>query len=241
MRRCGRRGKKACPESRNSGRTAYHPRMLDVKRGSRVGAIAAVLCYGALDLTLQGRYRLAPRGAVTVIGVLLIVLLVATYYVKNQRWRHIEWIAMRLCIVTSMILNAANLADVVQDVLFDPNTVEPTSLILTSLAIWSANVLVFSLLYWAIDRGGPDARASGSNDPADFDFPAYTSTRAIASWQPAFMDYLFLGFTTATAFSPTEAMPLTSRVKALMVVQSLVSLITIIIVAARAIGIIPST
>ena len=54
-----------------------------------------------------------------------------------------EWIAMRLCIVTSMILNAANLADVVQDVLFDPNTVEPTSLILTSLAIWSANVLVF--------------------------------------------------------------------------------------------------
>jgi hypothetical protein len=136
------------------------------KRGSRVGAIAAVLCYGALDLTLQGRYRLAPRGAVTAIGVLLIVLLVATYYVKNQRWRHIEWIAMRLCIVTSMILNAANLADVVQDVLFDPN----------------------------------------------------------------------LGFTTATAFSPTEAKPLTSRVKALMVVQSLVSLVTIIIVAARATG-----
>ena len=180
MRRCGRRGKKACPESRNSGRTAYHARMLDVKRGSRVGAIAAVLCYGALDLTLQGRYRLAPRGAVTAIGVLLIVLLIATYYVKNQRWRRIEWIAMRLCIVTSMILNAANLADVVQDVLFDSNTVEPTSLILTSLAIWSANVLVFSLLYWAIDRGGPDARASGSNDPADFDFPAYTSTRATA-------------------------------------------------------------
>jgi hypothetical protein len=213
--------------------------MQGVNRGSRVGAIVAVLCYGGLDLTLQGRYRLAPQGAITAIGALLIALLIATYYVKNQRWRRIEWNAMRLCIVTSMILNAANLADVVQDVLFDSNHVEPTSLILTSLAIWSANVLVFSLLYWAIDRGGPDARASGTNDAADFDFPAYTSTRATAGWQPTFMDYLFLGFTTATAFSPTEAMPLTSHVKALMVVQSLVSLITIIIVAARAIGIIP--
>jgi hypothetical protein len=220
---------------------AYHARMLRVKRGSRVGAVVAVLCYGALDLTLQGRYRLAPRGAVTAIGALLLVLLIATYYVKNQRWRRLEWNAMTLCIVAAMILNAANLADVVQDVLFDPDTVEPTSLILTSLAIWSANVLVFSLLYWAIDRGGPDARASGSADAADFDFPGYTSTRATPGWQPTFMDYLFLGFTTATAFSPTEAMPLTSRVKGLMVVQSLVSLVTIIIVAARAIGIIPNT
>lgn len=220
---------------------AYHARMPIGKRGSRVGAIVAVLCYGALDLTLKGRYRLTPQGATTAIGVFLIALLIATYFVKNQRWRRFEWNAMRLCIVTSMILNAANLADVVRDVLFDSGSVEPTSLILTSLAIWSANVLVFSLLYWAIDRGGPDARASGTSDAADFDFPAYSSTRATAGWQPTFMDYLFLGFTTATAFSPTEAMPLTSRVKALMVVQSLVSLVTVIIVAARAIGIIPST
>lgn len=233
--------KNTCPESRNSGRMAYHASMLDVKRGSRIGAIVAVLCFGALDITLQGRYRLAPRGAVTAIGALLIVLLIATYYVKNQRRRRLEWNAMTLCIVAAMVLNAANLADVVQDVLFDSGSVEPTSLILTSLAIWSANVLVFSLLYWALDRGGPDARASGSDEPADFDFPAYASARAPAGWKPVFMDYLFLGFTTATAFSPTEAMPLTSRVKGLMVVQSSVSLVTIIIVAARAIGIIPST
>jgi hypothetical protein len=220
---------------------AYHARMPGVKRGSRVGAVVAVLCYGALDLTLQGRYRLAPQGATTAIGALLVVLLIATYYVKNQRWRRLEWNAMTLCIGGAMILNAANLADVVQDVLFDSSNVEPTSLILTSLAIWSANILVFSLLYWAIDRGGPDARASGSADAADFDFPGYTSPRATAGWQPTFMDYVFLGFTTATAFSPTEAMPLTSRAKGLMVVQSLVSLVTIIIVAARAIGIIPSS
>jgi hypothetical protein len=215
--------------------------MLDFKRGSRIGAILAVLFFGALDITLQGRYRLAPRGVATASGGLLVFLLIATYFVKNQRRQRLEWSAMRLCIVATMLLNAANLIDVVQDVLFHSATVEPTSLILTSLAIWSANVLVFSLLYWAIDRGGPDARASGSEEAADFDFPAYASTRAAEGWQPVFLDYLFVGFTTATAFSPTEAMPLTSRAKGLMVVQSLISLVTIIIVAARAIGIIPST
>ncbi|HEX4012822.1 MAG TPA: hypothetical protein VHX17_02900 [Candidatus Cybelea sp.] len=220
---------------------AYNAKMPDLKRGSRIGAVLAVLFFGVLDVTLQGRYRLAPRGAVTAIGAILIVLLITTYYVKNQRRRHREWVAMRSCIVLTMLLNGANLVDVVQDVLFHPDTVEPTSLILTSLAIWSANVLVFSLLYWALDRGGPDARANGSEDIADFDFPASSSSHAAPGWQPVFLDYLFVGFTTATAFSPTEAMPLTSRAKGLMIVQSLISLVTIIIVAARAIGIIPSS
>ncbi|HEY2473863.1 MAG TPA: hypothetical protein VGI19_03585 [Candidatus Cybelea sp.] len=76
------------------------------------------------------------------------------------------------------------------------------------------------LCFGSLDRSGPDARASGTDDPADFE--------------------LFIGFTTATAFSPTEAMPLTSHVKALMVIQSSISLVTVIIVAARAIGIIPT-
>lgn len=167
--------------------------------------------------------------------------MIATYYVKSPRWLRLEWRLMTVCIVAAMLLNALNLVEVVQDVLFARKTVEPSSLILTSLAIWSANVLLFSLLYWAMDRGGPDARASDADDPVDFDFPAYASARAQPGCQPKFMDYLFIGFTTATAFSPTEAMPLTSRVKALMVTQSSISLVTIIVVAARAIGIIPST
>jgi len=99
--------------------------------------------------------------------------------------------------------------------------------------------LTFTLIYWLIDRGGPDARIGAAPDYPDFDFPAMSEPeKVVPNWQPTIVDYLFIGFTTNTAFSPTEAMPLTARAKALMIAQSVVSLVTIVMLAARAIGII---
>lgn len=210
-------------------------------RGSRWGAVLAMLLWAVLDASLAGRYRLAPRWASMSAGGLLMATLIATAYVRDPRWARAGRIVMVSLIVATLLLNAANLIDVVDDVLFHPKGIDATALILTSLGIWSANVLAFSLLYWAMDRGGPDARAASAPVDPDFDFPAYKGGSGISSgWNPGFIDYLFIGFTTATAFSPTEAMPLSARAKLLMIFQSLVSLITVIVVAARAIGIIPS-
>jgi hypothetical protein len=90
-------------------------------------------------------------------------------------------------------------------------------LLSSSIAIWVANVLAFSILYWQIDRGGPEARANKAGKKPDWLFPQEAPVEdAPAAWWPTFVDYLFLGFTTSTAFSPTDTLPLTSRAKILM-------------------------
>jgi hypothetical protein len=210
-------------------------------RASRLGAVVTVLLVMALDLPLAGRYRLAPQWVATSFGAALVLFMIGGRYARNLRLARVEDALTIFCIIAALLLNAANLIAVVEDVLFHPEEIEPTPLILSSLAIWSANLLSFSLLYWAIDRGGPDARIGPSPGYPDFDFPAYARSEQVApGWRPNFVDYLFIGFTTSTAFSPTEAMPLTPRAKGLMIFQSLISLVTVIVVAARAIGIIPS-
>ena len=114
------------------------------------------------------------------------------------------------------------------------------SLLSSSLAIWVTNVLAFALLYWQVDRGGPYARAMKLSTKPDWQFPqAEAPEDRKADWRPLFVDYLFLGFNTATAFSPTDASPLTTRAKLLMMLESTISLITLVVVAARAINVIP--
>ena len=111
-------------------------------------------------------------------------------------------------------------------------------LILSGIVLWCTNVLLFGLWYWEIDRGGPPARAKGEPDRADFLFPQMTDPKwAPANWMPKLIDYLYVSLTNATAFSPTDTMPLTPTAKWLMSAQSLVSLVTIGLVVARAVNI----
>jgi hypothetical protein len=107
--------------------------------------------------------------------------------------------------------------------------------------VWLTNLVVFALAYWETDRGGPLGRAGARAAPAypDLWFPQDGDARAAApeSWKPEFVDYLFVSVTASTAFSPTDTMPLTARAKLLMGGQGLVSLVTIGLVAARAVNI----
>jgi uncharacterized membrane protein len=109
----------------------------------------------------------------------------------------------------------------------------------SSIAIWATNVLMFSLLYWQLDRGGPALRVSAAPERPDWIFPAEQAPEGVvpSDWRPQFIDYLFLGFSTATAFSTTDALPLTGRAKCAMMTESTVSLVTLAVVAARAINI----
>jgi hypothetical protein len=107
--------------------------------------------------------------------------------------------------------------------------------------VWVTNVVVFGLAYWEMDRGGPLGRAGArpATAHADLWFPQDGDAKDAAppGWSPVFVDYLFVSLTGATAFSPTDTMPLTPRAKLLLGLQSLVSLLTVGLVAARAVNI----
>jgi hypothetical protein len=97
---------------------------------------------------------------------------------------------------------------------------------------------VFALAYWEYDRGGPAARAAGRNPYPDFLFTGMTMPNLVhPHWEPTFVDYFFLSFTNATAFSPTDTMPLSPWAKLAMSGQAGLSLVTAALVVARAVNI----
>jgi len=110
-------------------------------------------------------------------------------------------------------------------------------ILLGAAQIWITNVIVFGLWYWELDRGGPAERCRKNNRYPDFLFPQMASESLGRHWAPTFFDYLYVSFTNGTAFSPTDTLPLTKLAKMLMMVQSLASLVTVALVAARAVNI----
>jgi len=113
---------------------------------------------------------------------------------------------------------------------------DPSQLLATGAVVWLGNNVSFALLYWLIDAGGPSAR-SRDRRVVDFAFTQQMSPElAPPGWRPVFLDYLHLGFTNATAFSPTDVMPLTHRAKYTMLVQSTVALALFGLVVARAVN-----
>ena len=116
-----------------------------------------------------------------------------------------------------------------------------TQLLVGAGIVLATNVVTFGLLYWQLDGGGPDGRLRRASAYPDFGFPQ-TLTEGLAppTWQPRFPDYLYVAFTNVLAFSPTDTMPLTHRVKTLMALQSLVALSVIGLVLSKVINILPS-
>jgi hypothetical protein len=118
--------------------------------------------------------------------------------------------------------------------------VPATFLLRSAGALWLSNILVFASWYWRLDAGGPHQRARrASHAEGAFLFPQMLNSHPTPSrpWRPGFIDYLFLAFNTSTALSPTDVAPLTPWAKLLMMLQSLISLATLAVVAARAVNI----
>jgi hypothetical protein len=115
-------------------------------------------------------------------------------------------------------------------------------LLLTAFAIYTADVVVFGLLYWELDAGGPMARSQASSRTVlDFRFPQDESRVADRTgWSPKVWDYLYVSLTNSIAFSPTDAMPLSLRAKAMMGLESAISAVTVLLVAARAVNVLGS-
>ncbi len=156
--------------------------------------------------------------------------------------RQKTWLRVTIGIVIAL-LTLANLfgaARLVGDIitsnkLFVSNA---TGLLATGGVIWATNVIAFGLWYWDLDRGGAAARAHHPQADPAFIFPEMLHTPYVpAPWVPKFIDYLSLGFWTATAFSPTDISAVRPWAKLLMITEAAVSLGIAGLVIARAINI----
>jgi hypothetical protein len=111
-------------------------------------------------------------------------------------------------------------------------------LLLKATTIWGTNVVVFGLWFWAVDRGGPIRRVEPHPPLPDFQFPQLDDPKvAKRGWRPELFDYIYVSFTNSIAFSPTDTLPLTRRAKLLMLMESAISAVTVLLVAARAVNI----
>jgi uncharacterized membrane protein len=175
-------------------------------------------------------------------GALLMVLVM----VNPQRINRQSQIMRSLSLVLAAMLSLANGWSVVSlAVGITQGTMghQPGQLLITGAVIWLTNVIAFALWYWEFDRGGPVARALNlKNRYPDFQYPQMVSPPEMVSpdWEPAFLDYLYLAFTNAAAFSPTDTMPMSRWAKVAMTVQSVISIVTVALVVSRAVNILPT-
>jgi hypothetical protein len=219
-------------------------------------ARGAVLAVVALQLLLVNDLSLGLRWIASTLELALLApLSVATAWVQREIKHgppgvHPSWTGqMRLwirrsAILLTMLITALNFLALylLLRALLGGHAGSGKSLLVDSVNIWLTNVIAFALWYWNIDRGGPAIRGLIEHNKDDFLFPQMTVPNRRTevpplAWTPGFVDYLFLSFTNATAFSPTDTLPLSGRAKLLMMGQAGLSLITLALVAARAVNI----
>lgn len=175
-----------------------------------------------------------------IVPVLEVALLVPLVFTRTSERHRGTPLARMLSLLLIALINAANLISLVRliDVLVSKGSTNGSEILLSSADIWLTNVIVFGLWFWELDRGGPFLRRTRRLRQPDFLFPQMaTPYCAPEAWAPDFVDYLYVAFTNATAFSPTDTMPLTNWAKILMMIQSFASLVTVALVAARAVNI----
>jgi uncharacterized membrane protein len=197
-----------------------------------------VLAAIALQFGLPARLTVGPTWLVPSLeGVLLLGLSMAT----PRQLEHEHRGRRRTAIALTAFVSAANIFSLVALSHHLLHTRLPTNgreLIVSGILIWLTNFLIFALWYWEVDRGGPGRRAAGHDGPPDFLFPQMSDDRIEPRyWRPKFVDYLYVSLTNATAFSPTDTMPLTPMAKCIMGAQSIVSLVTIGLIVSRAVNI----
>ncbi|MFJ8158212.1 hypothetical protein [Streptomyces sp. NPDC094468] len=235
------------PRAREDARLR-HPR--HQRRGeARLPGVAATLTAIALYLFLPQQLLVAPRFVLPALEFLLLVPLIAV----NPRRLTRQTRALRVISLTLVAVIAASNLLALGTLIHELVTAEVkdgSALLVASLQIWLTNILVFGLAYWELDRGGPVSRTQVPRERlplADFRFSQDENHDAVqevsdgssksSDWVPTLMDYLYVSVTNSTAFSPTDTMPLSSRAKVLMSVQSVAALLTSLLVIARAVSI----
>jgi hypothetical protein len=202
-------------------------------------AMIALLAVGGLRLILPHNLSVGPDWLLLLVVGVLIVFYVGARRMASHGFSvffgYLVVVVVTADVTWSLYLLIAGL----------PSHAESSvDLLRSACALWVANILVFASWYWRLDAGGPAARElRGVHTDGAFLFPQMTLSRESRQvmgeqcWSPGFVDYLFLAFNTSTAFSPTDSPVLTRWAKVLMMIQSLISLATVVLLAARAVNI----
>jgi uncharacterized membrane protein len=215
---------------------------------------AAIVAAAGLYADMPARFIAGPSaGAFSVVRwvvpALTVGLLAALLASEPERrlarsfgWREHQVHVTRRWLALAMIgvVSAANSASIILliHLLLNGATANASTLLRAAVHMWSVNVLLFGLWYWQLDGGGPLTRPTTPIAERDFLFPQQVEpSLAGSNWHPTFIDYLYVSFTNAAAFSPTDTMPLSRWAKMLMLVQSAISLALAVMVIARAVNI----
>jgi hypothetical protein len=207
---------------------------------SRWPPVVVVLVFLALNIALRvwlpSGGLLRVRWLLPSIEAVLVVVLVTSDpsgAEERRRLRRVALVLVGLLVTAALCATAVLVSDLIRG---EGVATKASDLLAEGAMVWLGNNLAFALLYWLIDSGGPIAR-SRHPEPVDFAFTQHMSPElAPPGWRPVFLDYLHLGFTNATAFSPTDVMPLTHRAKYTMIVQSTVALALFGLIVARAVN-----
>jgi hypothetical protein len=202
-------------------------------------AFIAVLAGGGLYMALPAHLTFGPRWFLPSVILALLIPTVISHHTGRSRLSAFFGLAVSGALTLGLVISLILLISALP-----AHKTPPETLLVSAASLWATNILVFALWYWRLDAGGPhqrDKRARHSNGA--FLFPQMImSERALREarqhgWSPNFFDYLFLAFNTNTAFSPTDTPALTRWAKILMMLQSLLSLMIIALLAARAVNI----
>jgi len=209
-------------------------------RGEARWSVTLVLCVAVVvQWMLPERLTIHPHWLLPVLELALMAALVVAN--PHRRIERSSALLRMLGLLLAAVISLANgwsAVSLVRDLVHGSPEVGAVTLLLTGGGIWLTNIIAFSLWYWEWDRGGPSARAEGTHQFPDLLFPQMQQQGiAPADWEPAYPDYLYVAFTNATAFSPTDTMPLSRWAKVLMTLQSVVSLLTLALIVARAVNV----
>lgn len=194
----------------------------------------AIVILGILFKLLSNMVTIGPNWTVFVIAFFLYIPLLYAISSEHDLWSR-KFAILRMLILTFALMSS--MVDLVYSLFFG----KPSAAVLFQSAalLWAANVLIFAIWYWEIDRGGPISRNSSKPGRPEFVFPQMTSSfPQWEGWKPNFLDYLFVAFNTSVAFSPADTAIYSRRAKLLMMTQAVISLVTLVVLAARAINIV---
>lgn len=202
-------------------------------------AAGGALLVGVLYVALPEDLSIGPRWSVLVIvAVLLAPSLISGVFLRRslpyritKRLAQAQTIVLTLALLGSLALLIHSLPTQQSQSRSQP----VRGLLLPAAILWTINILVFTFWYWELDGGGPVGRVEARR-AVDFQFIQERDGEP-EGWKPGFVDYLYLAFNTATAFSPTDTMPLTALAKLLMMAESLISLVIVVLLVARSVNI----
>ena len=226
------------------GHRGRHVGVGEARLPPTVAVVVAVVLYASLPNQLL----VGPRFVIQILEGILLIALVATDPRRITRQTRQSRMISLVLIAVIVVTNLVALGQLVHD-LVSAQVKGGGTLLLAALQVWATNVIAFALIYWELDRGGPVSRVRRSraelpladlrfshDEDRDTVVEVSAGSSEKSDWMPTFIDYLYVSTTNSSAFSPTDTMPLSSRMKMLMAVQATAALITSLLVIARAVS-----